>query len=70
MIKIASWGNPREMSLGNNIIQLKNIVHIAIYYNYNIDAPKHPFFNTAYIKNLFKNLSSRKSKIYEYEKYS
>ena len=30
--------------LGNNIIQLKNVLHIAIYNDYKIDMPSHPFF--------------------------
>jgi len=38
--------------LGNNIIQLKNILHIAVYYNYNINILKHPFFNTTYLNNI------------------
>ena len=35
--------------LGNNIIQLKNIIGIALYYNYNIILPYHKYFNKKYI---------------------
>jgi hypothetical protein len=30
--------------LGNNIIQLKNVLHIALYCNYNVIIPHHPYF--------------------------
>lgn len=34
---------------GNFIIQLKNAIKIALFYNYNVIVPKHDFFNTTYI---------------------
>lgn len=45
-IKIGRWVG----RLGNNIIQLSNLIQIALYYNYNIILPKHKHFNTTYIK--------------------
>ena len=33
MLKITSWYG----RLGNNITQLKNVLHIALYCNYNIE---------------------------------
>jgi hypothetical protein len=35
--------------LGNFIIQIKNAIHIGLFYNYNIILPKHTFFNTTYL---------------------
>lgn len=35
--------------LGNNIIQLKNIIGLALYYNFNIIIPDHKYFNKRYI---------------------
>jgi hypothetical protein len=35
--------------IGNCIIRLKNVIHIALYYNYNIILPKHRFLNTRYL---------------------
>jgi hypothetical protein len=35
--------------LGNNITQIQNSLHIALFYNYNIILPYHKFFNTNYI---------------------
>lgn len=35
--------------LGNNIIQLKNAIHLAISKNYNILIPKHNYFSKTYI---------------------
>ena len=35
--------------LGNNIIQLKNILGLALYYNFNIIIPDHKYFNKRYI---------------------
>lgn len=42
IIKIRKWYG----RLGNNMIQLKNVIQIGIYYNYNIIFPHHNFFNT------------------------
>lgn len=46
MIVIESWSG----RLGNNIIQLKNVLHIALYNNHNVKIPHHYFFNTCLIK--------------------
>ena len=35
--------------LGNFLIQIKNSLHIAFYYNYNVILPVHPLLNTTYI---------------------
>jgi len=35
--------------LGNSIIQIKNAIQIALFYNYNIILPQHPMWNTTYI---------------------
>lgn len=35
--------------LGNNIIQVKNVIQIALYYRYNVILPEHKYFNTTYI---------------------
>jgi hypothetical protein len=43
-IKINSWYG----RLGNNIIQLKNVIQIALFYSskvYSIIFPKHSYFN-------------------------
>ena len=45
IIQIRKWYG----RLGNNIHQLKNVIQIGIYYNYNIILPNHSFFNTNYI---------------------
>ena len=39
-IKINKWNG----RLGNNIIQLINIIQLSLYYKYNINIPKHSFF--------------------------
>lgn len=36
--------------LGNNIIQVKHALHLALYYKYNVTLPPHSYFNTRYIK--------------------
>jgi hypothetical protein len=46
ILKINNWFG----RLGNNIIQLRNIILIAIYYGFNIEIPGHPFFTTKFIK--------------------
>lgn len=38
--------------LGNNIMQIKNILHIALYYNYGIQIPNHPLFEKHIINNV------------------
>jgi hypothetical protein len=35
--------------LGNNMIQLLNVISIALYYNYNIIIPYHKYFKETYI---------------------
>lgn len=35
--------------VGNFLIQIKNAIHIALYYNYNVILPVHPLLNTTYI---------------------
>lgn len=37
--------------MGNNIIQIKNALHIALYFNYNVILPPSKLFNTQYIVN-------------------
>lgn len=34
---------------GNFVIQIRNALHIALFYNYNLILPKHKFFNSTYI---------------------
>ena len=41
--------------LGNNIIQLKNAIHLALSKNYNVIIPKHKYFSKTYIS-LNKNI--------------
>ena len=48
----------RPGRLGNFLIQIKNSLHIALYYKYNVILPVHPFLNTTYIiinKNVTRN---------------
>ena len=35
--------------LGNFLIQIKNALHIALFYQYNVIIPNHIFFTTRYI---------------------
>jgi len=35
--------------LGNNLIQLKNALHIALFFHFNVQFPKHPLFSIDYI---------------------
>ncbi len=35
--------------LGNNILQVKNALHLAFYKQYNVILPKHKYFTTTYI---------------------
>ncbi len=51
MIVIQKWFG----RLGNNIIQLYNAIHIALYYKETIKLPIHNFFNVNIIKEYFKN---------------
>lgn len=48
MIKINSW----YYRLGNNIIQLNNVLHIALYYKMKISLPDHEFFDAEFIRNI------------------
>lgn len=45
MLRIISWYG----RLGNNITQLKNVLYIALYCNYNIEIPRHIFFKATKI---------------------
>ena len=45
MLKIRSWYG----RLGNNITQLKNVLYIGLYCNYNIEIPRHMFFKATKI---------------------
>lgn len=51
MIVIKKWYG----RLGNNITQLENVIHMAIYYKTKIDLPRHKFFNVEIIKKYFDN---------------
>lgn len=46
LLKIESWSG----RLGNNIIQLKNVISIGVYYGYDIILPNHLYFNKVFIK--------------------
>lgn len=46
MIIIEKWSG----RLGNNIIQIKNALHLALYNNDNVKIPNHYFFNTNIIE--------------------
>ena len=43
-IDISGFGN-----LGNFIVKLSNAIKIALFYNYNVIVPNHPYINTTYI---------------------
>ena len=45
-LKINRWRG----GLGNNIMQIRNAIQVALYYDYNIILPKHSYFTTTYIK--------------------
>ncbi len=49
--------------LGNNIIQIKNCICIALYYNFNIIIPYHNYFNKSYIE-INKDINKTHKKIY------
>jgi hypothetical protein len=55
MIIIKNWYG----RLGNNIIQICNAIHIALYYKEQIQLPPHTFFNTNIIKEYFKNNNNK-----------
>lgn len=58
ILEIKKW----YCRLGNNIVQVKNALHIAIHYNYNLNIPEHKFFNK---KNIILNPKiGESSKIY------
>ena len=44
-LKISKWCG----RLGNNILQLKNAIQVALFYNCNIIIPNHEYFTTNYI---------------------
>ena len=45
-IEIRKWYE----RLGNNLVQLRNVLHIALENNYNVKLPHHPFLNKTFIK--------------------
>lgn len=45
ILKINKWFG----RLGNNLIQMRNVILIALFYNYNIMIPYHKFFKTTQI---------------------
>lgn len=45
-VNIVGWTG----RLGNNIIQVKQALHVALYYKYNVTMPRHRYFNTQYIR--------------------
>tara|TARA_B110000971_G_scaffold221756_1_gene270397 strand:- start:202 stop:6702 length:6501 start_codon:yes stop_codon:yes gene_type:complete len=45
-LKIHKWRD----GLGHHILQVKNIIQIALYCNYNVILPEHPYFTTTYIR--------------------
>lgn len=47
MIKINNWCG----RLCNNLLQIKNILHISLHYNYKISIPYHKFINNDIINN-------------------
>ena len=50
MILIKEW----KGRLGNNIMQLINVLHIALFYNCRMKLPRHPFFNVHFIMRILK----------------
>jgi len=48
--------------LGNFLMAIKNAIQIALYYNYNIIFPTHPFLNTTYLV-INKNVTIEDKKI-------
>lgn len=58
ILKISSWYG----RLGNNILQVKNVISIALYYNYNIIIPTHKFFNK---KKIILNREDTANEIFE-----
>ena len=47
---------------GNFLMRLKNCIHIALFYNFNVILPKHNFVNTTYIV-INKNITLENDKI-------
>ena len=52
--------------LGNNIIQVKNALHIAFYYGYNVIIPTHQYFKYTHLKVSNTNESEPIEQIYDY----
>ena len=51
MIIIEKWIG----RLGNNITELRHMIHIALYYDAKIELPDHSFFDIKIIKKRFNN---------------
>ena len=50
------------LRLGNFLVQIKNAIQIALYYNYNVILPEHDFLNTTYLV-INKNITIEDNKI-------
>ena len=61
MIKIKAWSG----RLGNNIMQLQNAIHIALFYKIN-----HPFFDVSVIEKYFAHHDNEKSSIVFEDKHN
>lgn len=51
VFKITKWNG----RLGNNIIQLINVIQLSLFYKYNICIPNHSFFDSKKINNYHEN---------------
>jgi len=60
-LKILKW----KGRLGNNIMQVRNALHICYFYKVNLYIPKHNFFNCQYI-NINKNFTNNKNYFYNF----
>lgn len=54
--------------LGNALIQLRNAIHVGLFYNYNVILPKHNLLNTTYIV-LNKNIGPEADKMTDYHHF-
>lgn len=57
MIELKEWYG----RLGNNIKQLQNVLHIALYYKEPVKLCKHPHFHTSIITKDFQMYTSKKT---------
>ena len=55
MIELKKWHG----RLGNNIIQLQNVLHIALYYKEPVEICKHKHFHTSMITKEFQMYTSK-----------